>query len=198
MRLIINLILIALVCVLLWVLVSSIREPIAFQAEKAKREEAVIDRLKQLRTAEEIYREVTGAFSNDFDDLRNVLRNGKIMNIAVEGDPDDPNNNIITYDTTYEAAIERVKQAQINLDSIEYVPYSNSAKFELFADTIEYQKTQVYVVEAKTKYADFMGQFTDPKYKKYDDTYNPDKPGDKKYYLKFGNRTAPNTAGNWE
>ena len=198
MKLIINLVLVALVALFVWILISSIREPIAFQAEKYKREQAVIDKLKDLRTAQEIYRDVTGAFTNDYKQLRDTLRYGKIMNIAVEGDPDDPNNNTITYDTTYEAAMDYVKKASLNLDSLQYVPYSNGKTFELFADTLTYQKTLVYVVEAKTKYADFMGPFVDPKYKKYDDTYNPDEPGEKKYYLKFGNRSAPNTAGNWE
>lgn len=198
MKLIINLILVALVALLLWVLVSSIREPIAFQAEKERREDAVVNKLRQLRQAEEIYREVTGAFTDDYQKLRDTLTYGKIMNIAVEGDPDDPNNNIITYDTTYDAAIDQVTQAGIMLDSLEYVPFAGGIKFELFADTITYQKTLVQVIEAKTRYADFMGVFKDPKYKKYDDSYNPDSPGDKKYYLKFGNRTAPNTAGNWE
>ncbi len=199
MRLVINLILIALVALLLWILVSSIREPIAFKAEKEKRELAVTEHLKKLREAEEIYRNVTGEFTGDFNSLRNTLRNGKIMNIAVEGDPDDPNNTeAIIYDTTYEDALNYVKKANIVLDSLEYVPYGNGAKIELFADTIEYQKTMVWVVEAKTPYKDFMGPYKDPKYKKYDDTYNPDQPGDKKYFLKFGNKTAPNTSGNWE
>ncbi|MFK7806333.1 MAG: hypothetical protein AB8F74_00905 [Saprospiraceae bacterium] len=198
MKLIINLVLVALVALFVWILISSIREPIAFQAEKYKREQAVISKLKNLRTAQEIYRDVTGAFSNDYKQIRDTLRYGRIMNIAVEGDPDDPNNNIITYDTTYEAAMDYVKKAGLNLDSLEYVPYSSGKKFELFADTLTYQKTLVHVVEAKTKYADFMGAFVDPKYKKYDDNYNPDQPGERKYYLKFGNRSAPNTSGNWE
>lgn len=200
MKLIINLILVALVGLLIWVLISSIREPIAFQAEKEMREQAVIAKLKQLREAQEIYRNVTGGYSGDFNQLRDTLRYGSIMNIAVEGDPDDPNNNTITYDTTYEAAMVSVEKEGIKgaLDSLEYVPYTQGAKFELYADTISYQKTLVWVVEAKAKYADFMGPYSNVKYKKYDDSYNPDRPGEKKYYLKFGNRSAPNTSGNWE
>jgi len=198
MKLIINLVLVALVALFIWILIGSIQEPIAFQAEKDKRETAVENQLKRLREAQDIYRNVTGAFANDYADLKNTLRTGKIMNIAVEGDPDDPNNNTITYDTTYEAAMNLVTKANLNLDSLEYVPYGDGVKFDLFADTITYQKTLVWVVEAKTRYADFMGPYKDIKYKKYDDTYNPDQPGEKKYYLKFGNRTAPNTSGNWE
>lgn len=198
MKFIINLVLLALVGVFVYILIDSIREPIAFQAEKFKREQAVIKNLKQLREAQEIYRNVTGAFAGDYEMLKDTLRYGKIMNIAVEGDPDDPTNSTITYDTTYESAMTFVQKENINLDSLGFVPYSNGLKFDMFADTIIYQKTLVWVVEAKTRYADFMGPFKDVKYKKYDDTYNPDEPGEKKYHLKFGNRAAPNVSGNWE
>jgi hypothetical protein len=198
MKLIINLILVAFIGILIWILVLSIREPIAFQNEKSMREQAVIAKLKDLRKAQEIYRDVTGGFAGDFNQLRETLNTGKIRTIAVEGDPDDPNNTTITYDTIYEPASKYVQEANLNLDSIEYVPYTNGVKFELFADTINYQKTNVWVIEARTRYADFMGPFADTKYKKYDDSYNPDKPGEKKYYLAFGNRSAPNVSGNWE
>ena len=45
MRLLINLILAAAVIGLIWTLISSIQEPIAFKAEKEKRERAVVERL---------------------------------------------------------------------------------------------------------------------------------------------------------
>ena len=38
---------------------------------------------------------------------------------------------------------------------------------------------------------DFMGEFADPKYKKYDAYYDPEKA------LKFGDMNSPNTNGNW-
>ena len=198
MKFIINLVLVALVALFVWILINSIREPIAFQAEKQKRKEAVVERLKKLRAAQEIYRDVTGTFSNDYQQLKDTLKYGQIMNIAVEGDPDDPNNSTIIYDTTYEAAMIYVEKEGINVDSLEFIPYTNKLKFELFADTITYQKTLVSVVEAKARYADFMGVFKDPKYKRYDGKYNPDKPGEKNYYLQFGSRTAPQMSGNWE
>jgi hypothetical protein len=198
MKLIINLILVAFVALFTWILVASIREPIAFQAEKYKRREAVIAKLKELRTAQEIYRDVTGGFASDYSKLRDTLNNGRIRTIAVEGDPDDPNNTTIIYDTIYEPAMKYVKEANLHLDSIEYIPYTKGLKFELFADTINYQKTNVWVIEVRTRYADFMGPFADPKFKKYDDSFNPDRPGEKNYYLGFGNRSAPNTSGNWE
>ncbi len=195
MRLIINLVLLALVALLVFILYSSIRAPIAFQAEKGKRVSAVVKSLKQLRNAQEIYREVTGTFTNDYTELKNTLRNGKIMRIAVEGNPDDPDpEKQIRYDTSYVSAMDFVAEAKINLDSLEIVPYAaQGTMFELYADTLTYQKTLVSVVEAKTFYSTFMGEeFSKPKYKKYDDRYNPKAP------IKFGDRYKPNLTGNWE
>ena len=49
----INLILLAIVSFLVYLLVQSIREPIAFKAVKDAREAAVVDKLMQIRQAQE-------------------------------------------------------------------------------------------------------------------------------------------------
>lgn len=193
MRLVINLILIALVALLVWVLIGSIAEPIAFKAEKEKRENAVIDRLIKVRQAQELYRGITGEFAHSFDTLNDVLKNGKIMNISVFGDPDDPDNlEKIRYDTTFESALVSLEEMEINLDSLRYVPYSSGKEFDIWADTLTYQKTLVPVVEVGTIRKTYMGKYGDPKYARYDNSY---KPGST---IKFGDRLAPNTSGNWE
>lgn len=194
MRLGINLFLMAIVALLVWVLIDSIREPIKFQAEKDKRKTAVVDRLVQIRNAQELYRDVTGQFAPRFDTLVQVLQEGKIQRISVFGDPDatDGSADAIRYDTTYEAAMVSVEKLGINLDSLSYVPFSNNATFEIWADTLTYQSTLVNVVEVGTTWKDFMGPFADARYRKYDDNYDP------AARLKFGDRLAPNTSGNWE
>ncbi len=193
MRLIINLVLIALIAILIWVLYSSISEPIAFKAEMEKRKEAVIDRLMDVREAQKIYHEMTGDFAGSFASLKEGLQNGKIMNISVFGDPDDPTNtDAIRYDTTYEAAMVKVKEAGFHLDSLPYVPYSGGKTFEIKADTIIYQSTLVDVVEVGTVIKNFMGKYGDPRYARYDNSYDPNA------FMKFGNLSAPNLAGNWE
>ena len=193
MRLIINLVLVLLSFVLVWVLINSIREPIKFQAEKDKRENAVVERLMEIRQAQELYRSVTGNFANSFDSLNYILKTGKIATISVFGDPDDPSNaNNITFDTTYSDAMIKVNEFGINLDSLPYVPYGKGVIFEIQADTITYQSTLVNVVEVGIERSKFMGPWADPRFARYDSSY---KPGKK---IKFGNMTAPNLAGNWE
>ena len=193
MRIVINLILAAIVLGLVWVLISSIREPIAFKAEKDRRERAVIDRLIQIRTAQEAFRTIKEGFAPSFDSLSKVLRYDSFMIIKVIGDPDDPNfTGEITYDTSYASAYDSIQAMNINLDSIRFVPFGEGATFEIQADTITYQSTMVEVVEVGTRRKTFMGRYADPRFAKYDNGYDPNS------YIKFGNMNAPNLAGNWE
>lgn len=194
MKLIVNLVLIAIIGVLIWVLYSSISEPIAFQKERRIREAAVIAKLMEIRQAQEIFRNVSGAgFAPSFDSLKQVLRNGQVQTIKVEGDPDDPTGAAIFYDTIYEPAMKFVEEYGINLDSLEYVPYGiDGAVFEVEADTVTYQSTLVNVVEVRTNRKNYMGKFADERFARYDKSYKPNS------IIKFGDLTAPNLSGNWE
>lgn len=193
MRLVINLVLAVLIIGLIWVLVQSIREPIAFKAERTKRERAVIAKLMEIRKAQEAFRDITGGFAPDFDSLKNVLENGRFAIVQVFGDPDDPNfTGQITYDTVFKPAIDSIKALGIVLDSLPYIPYGNGARFDIAADTLTYQSTIVNVVEVGTPRKNFMGQFASKRYSKYDRSYDPNS------VIKFGDLTKPNLAGNWE
>ncbi len=193
MRIVINLLLAVMVLGLIWVLIGSIREPIAFKAEKEKRERAVIDKLMKIRTAQEAYRNIKGVFASSFDDLANVLKTDSFMVISIIGDPDDPNfTGEIIYDTTYMAARDSIVSMGINVDSLRYVPFGEGAAFDIQADTITYQSTNVPVVEVGVRREIFMGPFADPRFARYDNSYDP------RSVVKFGNMNAPNVSGNWE
>ena len=193
MRLVINLVLVAIVLGLIYLLVDSIKEPIEFKAEKEKRERRVIDKLMTVRTAQEAYRGITGYFAPNFDTLSEVLTNGRFAIIQVFGDPDDPTNKeAVRYDTIYKPAKDSMAILGIKLDSLRYVPYTNGGTFNIDADTLTYQQTLVSVVEVGIRKKDFMGAFANNRFKKYDASYDPE------MILKFGNMNKPTTAGNWE
>ena len=194
MRIVINLLLAAIVIGLVWVLISSIREPIKFKAEKQKREQAVVDRLMKVRQAQEAFRYMKGGFAPTFDSLSHVLRTDSFAIIKVLGDPDDPNfTGEIVYDTTYVQAYDSIRsELGMPIDSLAYVPYSGGERFEIQADTITYQSTNVPVVEVGVRRKVFMGPYKDPRFARYDSDYNPNS------VLKFGNMNAPNLSGNWE
>lgn len=195
MRLIINILLLALVAVLAWMLISSISDPVKFETAKKRRSTAVIKKLMKIRKAQEAYRGVTGEFAASFDTLKEVLTTGEFKMVKVIGDPDDPNfTGEITYDTIYKKAIDSIKVLGIydGLDSLRFVPYGEGATFKMTADTTTYQKTLVAVVEVSVPYKTFMGKYKDPAYARFDNSYDPEK------LLMFGSMNAPKMSGNWE
>jgi hypothetical protein len=143
---------------------------------------------------QEFYRDITnGAFAPSWDTLKEALVTGSFRSVKVIGDPDDPRfTGEVLYDTTYTPVIDTILAMGINLDSLKYVPHGEGAIFNLTADTLTYQSTLVNVVEVSVPIREFMGPFADPRFAKYDDSYDPN------MLLKFGDMTKPNIAGNWE
>ena len=192
MKLIISLVLAAVIGFLGYLLYLNIREPIAFQQVKNSREDVVVDKLKEIRTAQEIYRDITGMFAGDFDSLAYVLKTDSITFENIMGDPDDPTNSNFIRTITKTPAIDSIRSLGINLDSLRYIPFTEGEQFNISADTMTYQSTLVNVVEVGTRWKTFMGRYGSGKYSKYDNSYNPNK------MLKFGDMNAPNLTGNWE
>ena len=191
MRILLNALLILGIAGLAYLLFYNVKEPIAFQAEKSMREGRVVDRLKDIRTSQEIYKAITGAYASNFDTLNFVLTTMDIPQFKVIGNPDDPNAEF-TIDTIYFSTKDTLKALKINLDSIRYVPFTKGVVFDIDADTLTYQQTLVNVVEVGTQRTNFMGKFGSVKYKKYDKSYEPNS------LLKFGNMNSPSLSGNWE
>ena len=166
MKYLVNLLIVGAVALFAYLLYSGINEPIKFRAELDERKMVVTDKLQQIRTAQELYREIKGEFAPSFEQLASVLKTDSIPFRQLTADPDDPENpdkflvNIINY-----SAIDSVTAMGINLDDLSYVPYTNKgSKFEIQADTMTYQSTLVPVVEVMTKWGTFMGEYDDPKF----------------------------------
>ncbi|HMP29221.1 MAG TPA: hypothetical protein PKD85_06460 [Saprospiraceae bacterium] len=193
MRYAINFLLLGLIVFAGFLVYKSIQDPIAFQAEKEVRKSAVAKNLQEIRTLQEIYRSITGSFAGSYEELVSVISKDSIPFENIIGDPDDPTNlDKIQRITTYASAADSVKALGINLEGLNIVPFSEGKKFEFFADTIEYQSTKVHVVEVSTTWKDFMGSFADPKYRKFDNRYDPEAP------FKFGDRNTPSLNGTWQ
>ena len=176
-----------------YLLYRSIEEPITFADERVVRQDAVAEQLMVIRSAQEMYRDITGMFAPNFDTLKQVLRNEDFMEVRIVGDPDDPDFDPTTaYDTIYKPAIDSINRLGIDLDRLEYVPFTEDKTFDIAADTIDYQSTKVPVVQVGIPYKEFMGRFADSRYQRYDQRYNPDAP------IKFGDLSKPSLAGNWE
>jgi hypothetical protein len=192
MKIVINLVLVAIIAALAYLLWVSIQEPIGFKEELDKRRNAVVDRLIILRHAQEFYREITGEYASSFDTLAYVLENEDFRTIKVLGDPDDPTGQGVIYDTIYTPARDTLRALGWNIDSLKYVPFGEGEIFSIAADTITHQQTLVPVVEVGTRWNVFMGRYADDRFSRYDDRYNPNA------VIKFGDMNSPNTSGNWE
>ncbi len=193
MRYAINILLLALIGFSGYLLYTSILDPIAFQAEKEKRKTAVAKNLSEIRTLQEIYRTIKGGFAGSYEELVNVISKDSIPFESIIGDEDDPTNlDKIQRSTTYSSALDSVTAMGIKLEGLDIIPYTDGKRFEFFMDTIEYQSTKVNVIEVGTTWKEFMGPFADPKYKKFDNRYDPNAA------FKFGDRSTPSLNGSWQ
>jgi len=193
MRIIINVFLILLIGLLAFMLYSSIKEPIAFGEEKERRKAAVVSSLENIRTAQELYFKISdGQYAPTFDVLVNAMKNDSIPFVKLTEDPDDPGNTEKFIETvTYTAAIDSINALGIDLTNLSKVPFTENMEFEMTADTVEYQSTNVWVTEAGTKWKHFMGEYSDPRFSKYDSKYDPN------VTIKFGDMNKPSLAGSW-
>ena len=138
MRYILGIGLLLLNVLLIYVLYKNIQEPIAFQKIKQDRGDVVVDKLKEIRTTQEIYRAITGEFASSFDTLKYVLTNDSIPFEVLE--QLDERNDVFKKTVTYTAAIDSINSLGINLDNLQFVPYTdNKSAFDIAADTITYQ-----------------------------------------------------------
>lgn len=199
MKILINVLILAGILGVGYLLVNSIKEPIEFQAEKDKRVEVVVNKLKEIRTAQLAFRGIVGKFAHDFDTLTEVLKNDTFKIIRVFGNPDDEEKKEeVVFETVYVPAIDSVNKLGLNLDSLSFVPYGGGEKFEIKAEVNEFQSTSVPMVLVRTPYKTFMGKFAAPRYKRFDNSYNPDDITEKNYFLQFGSLNKPTTAGSWD
>ena len=89
MKVVMRVLLAIAIVLLAWVSWKCIQGPIDFNAEVAKRAQAVIPRLMDIRTAQVALRSQTGSYTASFDTLINFIKTGKIATLVRERDLTD-------------------------------------------------------------------------------------------------------------
>ncbi len=175
------------IIVLAYFVYESIMQPIRFNKEKAIRDAKVIERLKDIRTAQVSYKSVHNEYAADFEKLTDFLKNGQFPVVRKEGDEDD-STAIIIRDTTYVSVFDSIfKDKDIKfIDSIPYIPYGEGEKFTLRADKIERSRVIIPVFEVFAANEQFLKGLK---------TSNM---VDLKEGLKVGSMDSPSIDGNWE
>ena len=163
------------IVVLAFLIYKGINEPIQFNKEKAYRYSFVIQKLKDLRTAQIAYKSVNGSYTDNYDSLLNFVKNGEFLLIKQIGNPDD-STAVIIRDSIYIIVRDSLFPKSYEIDSLPFVPFTNGkSKFKMSAGEVEKGKVKVKVFEIV-------------------DT----EPFDPTEVLKVGSMTEPSNAGNWE
>ena len=113
---------------------DSVSGPIRFNQVKNERYAKVIDRMKDIRTAQIAHKDVKGVFSNNFDSLIKFIDDG-IFTLVEKRD-----SSYLEYDRTYR--IDMLKEVVV-IDTLGFV----SVKDSLFKNTDRYKNIAYIPVE---------------------------------------------------
>jgi len=197
MKAVIQIILFVVIVFLGYSVYESIMEPVRLNNEMKKREKVVIKRMKDLRKAELIYKQLNDKYIGNWDTLIQFIDSAEIPVVKIVPDPEDTTytktiQDTVGYVRVYDAIFHKNK---VDLTKFMIIPFSGGDTIELHAGSIERGGVTVQVFEAKAPYDSYLKgmpqQFIiNKKSTKNDlDLY----PG-----IKVGSMQEPSTSGNWE
>ena len=212
MKTVIQVVLLVGIIVLGYLLWESINKPIRFNKEKDRREAATIQRLKDIRNAQLAYRAEYNRFTGDFDTLISFLKTDSFRVVKAIGSVPDSmieelgraraerqalRDGLISRDTIKLSVKDSLFTASYYIDSLRFVPFTETAQFEMAAGLLQtISKVQVRVFEVKVPYDVLLNGMDRQLVINYKETREKitGYPG-----LKVGSLTeATNNAGNWE
>ena len=88
-KIILEVVLLAAIAGLVYLLYSNIMQPVHFNKEKATRQAVAVQRLKDIRTLQVAYKSVTGKFNSSVDSLKQFYETGKMDIVMQIGSMDD-------------------------------------------------------------------------------------------------------------
>jgi len=192
---------------------QSIMKPIEFKKIKTQRYEKIIDQLKDIRKAQNAYKEVNNKYTGSFDTLISFIKSDSMPMVKSIGSLTDEQieagmtekeavvKGFITRDTIMVSALETTFDANFNIDNLRYVPFTKEqVEFTMAAGVVVTgSKVQVQVFEAKVSnkyiFADILDEYNDEYLEENGNRIRINKyPG-----LKVGSlEEANNGSGNWE
>lgn len=196
-KILIQLALLIVIVVVGYLVYQSIMEPVEFNNEKKQRENVVVNKLKDIRVSQMVFKRINGSYSNNFDSLMAFLNIAEIPVVKIIPDPEDTTftktiNDTIGYikvsDTLFKNKDYRISQLAL-------IPFSDGELFTMDADTIERGGVEVHVFEVLAPYSAYLRgmdqQTINNIIAKQEDIEKY--PG-----LKVGSLVEPSTDGNWE
>ena len=161
MKTVIQIILAVAILFLAYLLFESVQEPIRFNREVAKREKATIQKLKDIRTAQEAYKTKYGIYAGSFDTLIQFVNYDSFPIVRAIGSIPDSlldvgvteakaiEMGIIIRDTSFVSVLDSIFPPRYKIDSLPLVPFADTNRFFLGATQLETaSKVKVQVFEA--------------------------------------------------
>jgi len=148
------------VAVLSFLVYQSIAGKIEFEEQTRDRRSAVIQNLKDIRTAQMAYKSVNDRYAKDFEQLLDFVKHDSFPMIKAEGMvPDTMSESqavllgLVTRDTSYVSVKDSIFSPRylrdhfmaFYIDSLPYVPFGNGVKFDFNAGFVEKGKVRVSV-----------------------------------------------------
>lgn len=195
---IIKILLAVVILILAYFVYESIMGPVRFNKEVTKRSNAVIQNLKDIRTAQMTYKNIHSNYTGSFDTLLDFLKNGQIPVVKMVPDPEDTTFTRTIRDTLgYIPVIDSLfsKRADFDVEHLRYIPFTENKPFKMAAGIIEKGGVDVNVFEVKVPYEIFLDGLNEQMVvnliagKEQIERY----PG-----LKVGTMIEASTDGNWE
>lgn len=208
-----------LIVVLAFFLIRGINTPIQFEKEKKIRYKAVINNLKDIRTAQLSYKDVYGKFTGSFETLIDFVKYDSIplvrslgslpdtlneqmaldLGIIITSIPEDKTDEevlaegFLIRDTVKISVLDSIYPVGYPIDSLRYIPFTNNHEFKMGAGIVETgSKVKVHVFEAKAENFVILNGLNEQLIINMNE--GKDYPG-----LKVGSlEEATNNAGNWE
>ena len=206
-----QIILAAVIVALVWVIYTQINTPISFEKERDARKAAVIERIKDIRSAERAFNKKFQRFTADFDSLINF-----VLHDSIEGE----RKIVDEYDSAAMAQLKKAgkknvekftvavidtifsprKLSEAEVRNLRYIPWTNNkTEYILEAGMLETEsKLVIPVVECRAPYIYFLDTV---KYRQEVINYVDDETNNFNRYagVKFGSMQGGNNeAGNWE
>jgi hypothetical protein len=195
---ILKIVLAVVVIVLGYLLYASIMKPIRFQEELDMRNKKIVEKLKDIRTAQTFFKQFNNRYTASFDTLFDFLRNGKIPVVKMIPDPSDTTftrsiNDTIGFIPIADSLYS--KRTKFKLEDMATIPFSEGRKFEMKVARIDKGGTIVSVIEVLVPYEYYLFDLNNQ------DVINlaERQKGINRYPgIKMGSLTEASTDGNWE
>ena len=201
MKVAVNIGLWLLVIILSYMVYDSIASKIDFEDETKRRREIVIEKLKDIRTAQLAFKSVNDRYAKTFKDLLSFVKRDSFPVIMAMGSVPDTLSEeeavkmgLVTRDTMYLNVKDSIyspsylkgRKSVFYIDSLPYIPFGQGSVFDFDAGEVEKSKVKVKVFEVFASFEKiYLGLNTENESVDLGDG------------LRVGSMSEPSTSGNW-